>query len=95
MPKSQDSCWHLYLATPACGLITVAFVRRLSQCGIDDVAQVANHQAKAHRRWKLRMCTGMEHLREAYNEGRVQRPIAELSQRMRGLPKKELVNNGF
>jgi ADP-heptose:LPS heptosyltransferase len=84
----------LAMSSPAAGPITVSFVRELAQCETSDVIQVADHQAKAYQRWKLRMCPGMERLREACNEGRVQRLIAELSQRMRGLPKKELVNNG-
>ena len=84
----------LAMSSPACGPIAVSFLRQLSQCEIDEVAQVADHQAKAYRRWKLRMCTGMERLREACNEGRAQRPIAELCRRIRGVSKKELVNNG-
>lgn len=74
--------------------IAVSFLRELSRCEIDKVAKVADRQAKAYWQWKLRMCTGMECLREECNEDRVQRPIAELSQRMCGLRKKELVNNG-
>ena len=84
----------LAMSSPACGPITVAFVRELAQSETADVAPVADYQANAYRRWKLRLSTGMNHLREACNENRVQRPAAELSHRMRGLPKKELVNNG-
>lgn len=52
----------LAMSSPACGPISVSFLRQLSQCEIDDVAQVADHQARAYRTWKARMYEVRERL---------------------------------
>ena len=90
----RNQIMPLAMSSPASGPIAVLFLRQLSQCESDDVVQVADHQANAYRNLKIRMCTAMERLRETCNEDSVQHPIAELSQGIRGLRKKELVNNG-
>lgn len=68
LTKLRSRIVPLILASPAFGPITIGFMRDLSQCETQDVARVADHQARAYRQWKAWMCEAWERLPKAQSK---------------------------